>query len=157
MHTHTRAGMLKYLFGRTKSFNLSLFLLLGYCFGLCGLVHQNDLNQGDFCCYFHMKIILHHDSLYTYSHIPTGSSQPRDRIWVSCIAGRFFTNWAIREATHQNLEGVLYSHLLIHHYHHQQSRGCKIDMLWSSWVVREMNSKPSDYSWDPKVIAPTEQ
>ena len=27
-----------------------------------------------------------------------GSSQPRNRTWVSCIAGRFFTNWAIREA-----------------------------------------------------------
>ena len=27
-----------------------------------------------------------------------GSSQPRDRTGVSCIAGRFFTNWAIREA-----------------------------------------------------------
>ena len=26
-----------------------------------------------------------------------GSSQPRDRTQVSCIAGRFFTNWAIRE------------------------------------------------------------
>ena len=27
-----------------------------------------------------------------------GSSQPRNRTRVSCIAGRFFTNWAIREA-----------------------------------------------------------
>ena len=27
-----------------------------------------------------------------------GSSQPRDRTWVSCTAGRFFTDWAIREA-----------------------------------------------------------
>ena len=27
-----------------------------------------------------------------------GSSQPRDQTWVSCIAGRFFTIWAIREA-----------------------------------------------------------
>ena len=27
-----------------------------------------------------------------------GSSQPRDQIQVSCIAGKFFTNWAIREA-----------------------------------------------------------
>ena len=27
-----------------------------------------------------------------------GSSQPRDRIQVSLIAGRFFTSWAIREA-----------------------------------------------------------
>ena len=27
-----------------------------------------------------------------------GSSQPRDQIQVTCIAGRFFTSWAIREA-----------------------------------------------------------
>ena len=27
-----------------------------------------------------------------------GSSQPRDQTWVSCIAGRFFTTWATREA-----------------------------------------------------------
>ena len=27
-----------------------------------------------------------------------GSSQPRDQTWVSCIAGRFFTNWAMKEA-----------------------------------------------------------
>ena len=26
-------------------------------------------------------------------------SQPRDRTWVSCIAGSFFTIWAIREAS----------------------------------------------------------
>ena len=28
---------------------------------------------------------------------PTGSSWPRDQIWVSCIAGRFFTVWTTRE------------------------------------------------------------
>ena len=27
-----------------------------------------------------------------------GSSQTRDRTWVSCTAGRFFTHWATREA-----------------------------------------------------------
>ena len=27
-----------------------------------------------------------------------GSSQPRDQTGVSCIAGRFFTNWVLREA-----------------------------------------------------------
>ena len=27
-----------------------------------------------------------------------GSSRPRDRIWVSCITGRFFTVWDTREA-----------------------------------------------------------
>ena len=32
-----------------------------------------------------------------------GSSQPRNWTWVSCIAGRFFTNWAMREA--HNPEG----------------------------------------------------
>ena len=30
--------------------------------------------------------------------VSRGSSQPRDRTQVSCIAGRFFTNWAMREA-----------------------------------------------------------
>ena len=28
-------------------------------------------------------------------------SQPRDRTWVSCIAGRFFMVWATREAPWQ--------------------------------------------------------
>ena len=27
-----------------------------------------------------------------------GSSQPRNQTWVSCIAGGFFTHWAIKEA-----------------------------------------------------------
>ena len=35
-----------------------------------------------------------------------GSPQPRDRTWVSCIAGRFFTIWATREAL-RNAECVL--------------------------------------------------
>ena len=29
---------------------------------------------------------------------PKGSSQPRDKTWLSCIAGRFFMVWATREA-----------------------------------------------------------
>ena len=33
-----------------------------------------------------------------------GSSQPRDQTWVSCTAGRFFTDWATREA--QNMEAT---------------------------------------------------
>ena len=33
-----------------------------------------------------------------------GSSQPRDRTQVSCIAGRFFTSWATREAPF--IEGI---------------------------------------------------
>ena len=42
-----------------------------------------------------------------------GSSQPRDRTQISCIAGGFFTSWATREAleTKENLQqiGVAYS------------------------------------------------
>jgi len=33
----------------------------------------------------------------------SGSSQPRDRTGVSWIAGRFFTNWATREAPNKSL------------------------------------------------------
>ena len=36
-----------------------------------------------------------------------GSSQPRDWNWVSCIAGRFFTLWATREADTAYLQGKL--------------------------------------------------
>ena len=36
-----------------------------------------------------------------------GSSRPRDWIWVSCIAGRFFTLWATREA-HKLLEYCIF-------------------------------------------------
>ena len=39
-----------------------------------------------------------------------GSSQPKNRTWVSCIAGRFFTNWAMREALFKN-EQAQTSHL----------------------------------------------
>ena len=31
-----------------------------------------------------------------------GSSRPRDWTWVFCIAGRFFTIWATREAQHND-------------------------------------------------------
>ena len=33
----------------------------------------------------------------------SGSSQPRNRTWVFCIAGRFFSNWGIREAPNSNM------------------------------------------------------
>ena len=39
-----------------------------------------------------------------------GSSQPRDRAEVSCIAGRFFTVWATREAQYI----CIYAHIHIH-------------------------------------------
>ena len=33
-----------------------------------------------------------------------GSSQPRDQSQVSCIAGRFFTNWGTREAQENTID-----------------------------------------------------
>ena len=36
-----------------------------------------------------------------------GSSQPRDRTQISCIAGRFFTNWDIREAKKKKKKTVV--------------------------------------------------
>ena len=38
-----------------------------------------------------------------------GSSRPRDRTWGSCIAGRFFTVWASREALMMLLISYYYS------------------------------------------------
>ena len=40
------------------------------------------------------------DSLWALG-LSRGSSQPKDWTQVSCIAGRFFTNWATREAQEQ--------------------------------------------------------
>ena len=44
-----------------------------------------------------------------------GSSRCRNWTWVSCIAGRFFTDWAMREASYimlQNLHIWKYTHSL---------------------------------------------
>ena len=38
-----------------------------------------------------------------------GSSQLRDRTWVSCTAGRFFRDWAIREALHSYISVIKFS------------------------------------------------
>ena len=45
-----------------------------------------------------------------------GSSRPRDRTWVSCIAGRFFTIWVTREARCQWQNSPIYKHNLFSHF-----------------------------------------
>ena len=40
-----------------------------------------------------------------------GYSGPRDQIRVSCIAGRFFTNWAMREALNFTITAVIHKNL----------------------------------------------
>ena len=48
-----------------------------------------------------------------------GSSQPRDWTWFSCIAGRFFNVWTIREATFQFW---FFSHVLTNLTHLQPTQ-----------------------------------
>ena len=52
-----------------------------------------------------------------------GSSQPRDRTWVSCIVGRCFTIWATREDSH-NLVNIPKKQWII---------------LFNGWIVQCMN------------------
>ena len=44
-----------------------------------------------------------------------GSSQPRDQIWVSCTAGRFFTGWGSREA-HVYICTCIYPPIYLYQY-----------------------------------------
>ena len=65
-----------------------------------------------------------------------GSSQHRDQTVVSCIAGRLFTNWAIREA---NLRKVL-SILLLPYKSHQYNEKASITQV-TTW--QDFNAKDS--------------
>ena len=60
------------------------------------------------CCVLSHSVVP--DSLQSHGDSPGkntgGSSQTRDRTEVSCIAGRFFTVWATREAPLEGLDPV---------------------------------------------------
>ena len=74
-----------------------------------------------------------------------GSSQPRDRTWVSCIAGRFFTLWATKCIYSLFLETTL------------QSRGDLPISLWF-WrgpCCREVLSRNRPCQPYPMVFSPT--
>ena len=75
-----------------------------------------------------------------------GSSQPRDRTWVSHIAGRPFTIWATRQA------GIRWQkkHTWKDAPHHMSSRKCKIKQQWdtTSYPCVLSRSVLSDY-FDP--------
>ena len=69
-----------------------------------------------------------------------GSSQPRDRTYVSCIAGWCFTVWATREAAVLfHLSQMFYIKIFLLFY---------TLLLWNSHLVREQNR------WLPRAIAP---
>ena len=60
----------------------------------CSVV-SNSLCPMDYTVY---GILLARILEWVAKPFSSGSSQPRDRTRVSCIAGGFFTNWATREA-----------------------------------------------------------
>ena len=45
-----------------------------------------------------------------------GSSWPREQTWVSCIAGKFFTIWATREAPHASKVMLKIHQARLRHY-----------------------------------------
>ena len=66
----------------------------------------------------------------------TRSSQPRDRTQVFCLAGRFFTSWAIRKA--QEYEWVTYP--FSSGYSQPRNRteiSCIAGGFFTSWATRE--------------------
>ena len=87
-----------------------------------------------------------------------GSSWPRDRTWVFCIAGGFFTVWAIREV-HSTWQSSSTPYLLL-----LIPRGClqkpflewhlslsrELSLLMSSWSV----PTPSNESWRETSLLP---
>ena len=61
-----------------------------------------------------------------------GSSQPGNRTGVSCIAGRFFTNWAMREAPRWYLKvwcDVLWWHLTVYRKKQRYGKREPLDTL----------------------------
>ena len=66
-----------------------------------------------------------------------GSSQPRNRTQISCIAGRFFTSWATREAP-RILEWVAYPYFSRSSQPRYQTRvSCIAGRCYTNWVMRE--------------------
>ena len=66
------------------------------------------------------------------------SSQPRDRTWVSCIAGRRFTIWATRE--------VSTLHLRVGHYCKFCGLSCRV-IWWSFYLLKGLISKVYSYTF----------
>ena len=77
-----------------------------------------------------------------------GSSQPRDWTYVSCIAGRFFTIWAIREVSYYPIPKTLQLHSL----QIQSSTRNVVPSIWGCTVlgchtVKTLQIKSSNFNW----------
>ena len=70
---------------------------------ICGLYEKLFLSQIVYCSY--ENFVHCSEDLPKWVAVPFSreSSQPSDRTLVSHFAGRFFTNWATREANHNSI------------------------------------------------------
>ena len=75
-----------------------------------------------------------------------GSSQPRDWTWVSCIAGRFFTIWATREAPDISTGG--WSKLLIFS---QNTQPIAFLSLHGNFILPDTHSKSVEVILDSSL------
>ena len=62
----------------------------------------------------------------------SGSSWPRNWTRVSCVAGRFFTNWAIKELNNKSLPIYRWGHLFPWPRH---TLGLRIPNIWSPSIT----------------------
>ena len=73
---------------------------------LQGIFPTQGSNSGLLHCRWILYLLTHKGSPrileWVANPFSSGSSRPRNRTGVSCIAGRFLTNWAIREALELN-------------------------------------------------------
>ena len=81
-----------------------------------------------------------------------GSSQPRDRTQVSCIAGGFFTSWATREALLKdniksgNLGGLL------HFFGFMLTANIFLAMWHVGYLFPKQGSNPCPLHWKHRVL-----
>ena len=93
--------------------------ILGTLSLLHGIFSTRGLNPGLLHCRQILYQLSHKESPRTLEWIPypfsSRSSPPRNGTWVSCIAGRFFTNWAIQGSISESESHSVLSHSLRPH------------------------------------------
>ena len=119
------------------------------------------------CCVVHSRSVVS-DSLWPYGLYPPGSSvhrilqarilewvaisfsmgpsPSRDQTWVSCIAGRFFTIWATREAAVKSLN-----------MDRQKSRGTILGKISLFCPVKFLEKESAVSHWQPILLAAEEK
>ena len=85
----------------------------------------------------------------------SGSSPPRNQTRVSCIAGRFFTSWATREAWYFVIPGILqiFSSLYLLWWP-MISDLCSFMIVWRAMKWGESHSVMSDSLWPHGLYSP---